>query len=251
MSIGSSILAHYLIIDRTESGFAALAVQSESDPSSMESIRQSVHDQVLNLRTEISQHIQAISDNHTSLQTERSTRLTKQIEELQASVEKEQDLRRESELKVVQLQDQLSKTESEPSLTEGTAQQKNRRLLDHERDFCRYRADAVAELNRLNKSVQQTIAETKTKDRKCEALRQTSVDLTTKLESTRKERSKLFDDNFQFKLSNESLREVIKDKTKESDRRQEELRLANQSKMQLETEKERLSATMVKLREEI
>lgn len=251
MSIGSSILAHYLIIDRTESGFAALAVQSESDPSSMESIRQSVHDQVLNLRTEISQHIQAISDNHTSLQTERSTRLTKQIEELQASVEKEQDLRRESELKVVQLQDQLSKTESEPSLTEGTAQQKNRRLLDHERDFCRYRADAVAELNRLNKSVQQTIAETKTKDRKCEALRQTSVDLTTKLESTRKERSKLFDDNFQFKLSNESLREEIKDKTKESDRRQEELRLANQSKMQLETEKERLSATMVKLREEI
>ena len=250
MSIESSILAHYLTIDRTESGFAALAVQSESDPSTMESIRQFVHDQVLNLRTEISQQIQAISNNHTSLQTERSTRLTKQIEELQASIEKQQDLRRESELRVVHLQDQLAKTESELSLNEGTVQQKHRRLLDHERDFCSYRADAVAELNRMNKSVQQMITETQTKDRECEALRQTNVDLTTKLESTRKERSKLSDNNFQFKLSNESLREEIKNKTKESDRRQEELRLANQSKMQLETEKERLSAAMRKLREQ-
>lgn len=251
MSIESSILAHYLTIDRTESGFAALAVQSESEPSLMESIRQSVHDQVLNLRTEISQHIKAISDNHTSLQTERSTKLTKQIEELQASVEKEQDLRRESELKVVQLQDQLSQTESELSLTERTVQQQDRRLLDHERDFCRYRADAAAELNRLNKSLQQTIAETQTKDRECEALRQTSVDLTTKLESTRKERSKMFDDNFQFKLSNESLREEVKNKTAESDRRQELLRLANQSKGKLETKHEQLSAEVEKLREDV
>lgn len=251
MSIESSILAHYLTIDRTESGFAALAVQSESEPSLMESIRQSVHDQVLNLRTEISQHIKAISDNHTSLQTERSTKLTNQIEELQASAEKEQDLRRGSELKVVQLQDQLSQTESELSLTERTVQQQDRRLLDHERDFCRYRADAVAELNRLNKSLQQTIAETQTKDRECEALRQTSVDLTTKLESTRKERSKMFDDNFQFKLSNESLREEVKNKTAESDRRQELLRLANQSKGKLETKHEQLSADVEKLREDV
>lgn len=249
MSVESSILARYLTINRTESGFAALAVQSESEPSPMESIRQSVHDQVLNLRTEISQHIKAISDNHTSLQTERSTRLAKQIEESQASVEKEQDLRRESELKVAQLQDQLSKTKGELSLAERNAQQHERHLLKYERDFCRYRADAVAELKRLNKSAQETTAETQTKDRECEALRQTSVDLTTKLESTRKERSKLFDDNFQFKLSNESLREEIKNKTKEADRRQELLRLANQSKGQLETKQELLSAAMEKLRD--
>jgi hypothetical protein len=251
VSVGSSILARYLTINRTESGFAALAVQSESEPSPMESIRQSVHDQVINLRTEISQHIQTISDNHTSLQTERSTRLAKQIEESQASVEKEQELRRESELKVAQLQDQLSKTKSELSRTEGTAQQRQRHILDHERDFCRYRADALAELNRLNKSAQQTTAETQTRDRECEALRQTSVDLTTKLESTRKERSKLFDDNFQFKLSNESLREEIKKKTKEADRRQELLRLANQSKGQLETKQGLLSAEVEKLREDV
>jgi hypothetical protein len=249
VSVESSILARYLTINRTESGFAALAVQSESEPSPMESIRQSVHDQVLNLRTEISQHIKAISDNHTSLQTERSTRLAKQIEESQASVEKEQDLRRESELKVAQLQDQLSKTKGELSLAERNAQQHERHLLKYERDFCRYRADAVAELKRLNKSAQVTTAETQTKDRECEALRQTSVDLTTKLESTRKERSKLFDDNFQFKLSNESLREEIKNKTKEADRTQELLRLANRSKGQLETEKEQLSAAMEKLRD--
>jgi hypothetical protein len=251
VSVESSILARYLTINRTESGFAALAVQSESEPSPMESIRQSVHDQVLNLRTEISQHIKAISDNHTSLQTERSTRLAKQIEESQASVEKEQDLRRESELKVAQLQDQLSKTKGELSLAERNAQQHERHLLKYERDFCRYRADAVAELKRLNKSAQETTAETQTKGRECEALRQTSVDLTTKLESTRKERSKLFDDNFQFKLSNESLREEIKNKTKEADRRQELLRLANQSKGQLETKQELLSAEVEKLREDV
>ena len=174
----------------------------------MEFIQQSVHDQVLNLRTEISQHIQAIADNQTSLQTERSNRLAKQIEESQALVEKEQDLRRESELKVAQLQDQLSKTKGELSSTEQSSQKHERDLLEHGRDFCQYRADAMAALNRLNRSVQ-------TKDRECEALRQTGVDLTAKLESTQNERSKLSADNFQFKLSNDLLREEIKNKTKE------------------------------------
>jgi hypothetical protein len=215
----------------------------------MESIRQSVHDQVLNLRTEISQHLQAISDNRTSLQTEQSIRLAEQIEKSQASVEKEQDLRRESELKMTQLQDQLDKAKSELSLTQQTAQQHERYLLEHERRFSRYRADALAELDRLNKSVQQTTAETQTKDRELEAIRQKSVDLTIKLESTEKERSRLFDDNLQVKSSNESLREEITNKTKDANRRQELLCLAIQSKTQLEAEQKRRSAKLETLRD--
>ncbi|KAF2995381.1 hypothetical protein E8E13_003993 [Curvularia kusanoi] len=270
--------------ERIESGFEALIVRNEHEPSPAESIRRSVKDQIQGLQEEILQHLQVVTDDNKARETVRSlrleldaqtvqnkqleqqidtshradtssrskiTQLEKRNEELQALSQKQHDMRQQSELAVMQLQGQLSKRTEAISLADNSTKQQKRLLREQKLEFRKYRSAVLLKVDELTETLEQLTTSLQNKDRECANLLRNMTKLKSKLDSTEMKRNKASCDLSLYKMSNGMLRQKNKDMTEAAGRTQDLLGLADQSNKQLEMERDRLTAEAEKLRESL
>ncbi|KAF2624602.1 hypothetical protein BU25DRAFT_461123 [Macroventuria anomochaeta] len=267
--------------ERTDAGFELLAKTSESKLFPIEDVQQCMRDQIQGLQTEILRHDQAIADGQLAYETNqwlrteldtqkqdhqrleeqasllrqsevalktRVTQLENERDELQATVRGHETQPREAELKVMQLQDQLSRTENDLLLANDTAKQQERLRLEQEREFCNYRVDAVVHLTGRRKQIQEMTDQGQAKDRECNALQQDAANLKIKLESAQSHNDQLAIEVSQYKSTIETLRQETNKATEKEGAARALLQSAEEIKLQLEAENEQLSATIEQVR---
>lgn len=236
-----------------------------------------MRDQIQGLQAEILRHHEAITDGqlareaNQSLMTEVETEKQKnqQLEEqvatlqqskatlkthiteleierdqLQTAIREHEARPREFEQKIAQLQERLSGVKDDLRRSNANIERFERRHLEQERQFCKYRVDALAHLANLREHLRQTSDHGEAKDRECDAFKQDAANLRIELESEQTKTNQLMAEIYQHSSAMRAIKQEKNDAIEKEGKMRDSLRSAEDSVLELETENHKLSSEL-------
>lgn len=165
-----------------------------------------------------------------------------EIAALRLSLCNHQKQSRESELKMIQLQEKLAHALNDLQASNETIERHECLSLEQKRDFSKYRTESISHLSRLNCHLNHSSIQSQAQEREYVASQQLASTLKTKLESAESKTEEMTLEITQYKSDVKMLRQEHQSMMENEGRARALLESAQEMNLRLEEEKRGLSA---------